>query len=208
MASRADLLEVLAHARQRGFLGPGDPADHLEHALGFVDVVEAVPGQVPDRVADLGTGGGVPGLVLALEWSASTLVLVESSLKRATWLTAVVAQLGLDARVEVSSRRAEDLAHAPDRRESFDLVTARSFAAPAVTAEIACGLVAVGGLLVVSEPPEPTERWPEDALAQLGLGPAEVRRVRGAGYACMRKVDPAPSNLPRLRGRAAKTPLW
>jgi 16S rRNA (guanine527-N7)-methyltransferase len=208
MASRADLLEVLAHARRRGFLGPGDPADHLEHAFGFVDVVEAVSGQAPDRIADLGTGGGVPGLVLALEWTGSTLVLVDSSLKRAIWLTGAVADLGLTSRVEVCSRRAEELAHEPDRRESFDLVTARSFAAPAVTAEIASGLLAVGGLLVVSEPPEPVERWPEGALARLGLGPAATHRARGAGFACMRKVDAAPANLPRLRGRAAKTPLW
>jgi len=208
MASRAELLEVLAHARRRGFLGPGDPADHLEHALGFVEVVEAVSDRVPDRVADLGTGGGVPGLVLALQWTGSTLVLVESSVKRASWLTGAVADLGLEPRVEVCRRRAEELAHEPGRRESFDLVTARSFAAPAVTAEIASGLVAVGGLLVVSEPPTQVERWPRGPLGDLGLGRAEVHRARGAGYACMRKLAAVPAKRPRLRGRAAKTPLW
>ena len=52
-----------------------------------------------------------------------------------------------------SNGRAEDWAHEPELRETFDLVTARSFARPAVTAEIACGFLKVGGLLVVSEPP-------------------------------------------------------
>ena len=56
------------------------------------------------------------------------------------------------------------------RRESFDLVTARSFARPAVTAEIGAGLARPGGMMVVSEPPTGEARWPEAALADLGYG--------------------------------------
>ena len=61
-------------------------------------------------------------------------------------------------------------------REHFEVVTARSFAGPAVTAEIAAGFVAVGGVLVVSEPPDPDCR----TLARGGPGRAGVR-TRGAG---------------------------
>jgi 16S rRNA (guanine527-N7)-methyltransferase len=207
VTARADLLEVLRRARDRGFLGPGDPAEHLDHARGFADLATARAG-VPERVADLGTGGGVPGLVLAVEWPVASFVLVESSVRRADWLAAAVSSLDLGGRVEVSSARAEDLAHDPRRRESFDLVTARSFAAPAVTAEIGTGLVAVGGMLVVSEPPESVDRWPEPELAELGLAPADTGVARGAHFACLRKVEPAPEAIPRRRGRAAKRPLW
>jgi 16S rRNA (guanine527-N7)-methyltransferase len=206
VAVRADLLEVLGRARDRGFLGPGDPAQHLDHARGFVEV--AARAGTPRRVADLGSGGGVPGLVLAVEWPAATVLLVESKAKRAAWLAEAVSSLGLGRRVEVCSVRAEELAHDPSRRETFDLVTARSFAAPPVTAEIGAGFVAVGGILVVSEPPESEDRWPEPELARLGLGRAVVRVARDAHFACMSKVGPAPERVPRRRGRAAKQPLW
>jgi len=207
VAARADLLEVLDRARDRGFLGPGDPAEHLDHALGFAESATAER-VAPERVADLGTGGGVPGLVLAIEWPAARFVLVESSVKRSAWLSDAVSDLGLGDRVEVCSDRAEDLAHDPARRESFDLVTARSFAAPPVTAEIGAGFVAVGGILLVSEPPVSDGRWAESELAGLGFGPAKPRTARGAHFACMGKVRPAPDAVPRRRGRAAKRPLW
>jgi 16S rRNA (guanine527-N7)-methyltransferase len=208
MASGADLLEVLSRAREQGFLGPGDPADHLEHALGFVEVVETLRGAPPARVADLGTGGGVPGLVLAREWPASAVSLIESSVRRVEWLSAAVETLGLAARVEICPVRAEDLAHDPAYREGFDLVTARGFAAPAATAEIAAGLVAVGGWLVVSEPPAPADRWPEAAVRGLGFDPAVATTARGAHFACLHKARPVAPTVPRRRGRATKRPLW
>jgi 16S rRNA (guanine527-N7)-methyltransferase len=201
-----DLLEVLGRARDRGFLGPGDPAEHLDHARGFVEV--ATRSGTPGRVADLGSGGGVPGLVLAVELPAATVVLVESKVSRASWLTAAASRLGLGDRVEVRSARAEELAHDPGLRETFDLVTARSFGAPPVTAEIGAGFVTVGGALVVSEPPASEDRWPERELAGLGFGPAELSRARGAHFACIRKVRPVPEGSPRRRGRATKRPLW
>ena len=58
------LLEILIEAQSLGFLGPGDPASHISHALGFADAALVGAG-APSRFADLGTGGGVPGLVLA-----------------------------------------------------------------------------------------------------------------------------------------------
>jgi 16S rRNA (guanine527-N7)-methyltransferase len=150
----------------------------------------------------------VPGLVLAVELPGATVVLVESKVSRATWLTDAASRLGLGDRVEVCSVRAEELAHDPSRRETFDLVTARSFGAPPVTAEIGAGLVAVGGLLVVSEPPTSEDRWPDPELAGLGFGPAELSRARGAHFVRIVKVRRAPEWSPRRRGRATKRPLW
>jgi len=204
---RAHLIEVLTRARDRGFLGPGDPADHRDHALGFAEAAEAVLERSPLSVADLGTGGGVPGLVLATVWPGAEIALIESSVRRADALREWVGELHFTDRVEVVDLRAEDYAH-EDRREDFDLVAARSFAAPAVTAEIGTGLARVGGLLVVSEPPDPQDRWPADRLAGLGLAPARPVVARGAHYACLRKVRAADPGTPRRRGRAGKRPLW
>jgi 16S rRNA (guanine527-N7)-methyltransferase len=122
---------------------------------------------------------------------------------------ASVRDLGLEARVRVVEGRAERLGHDPELRERFDLVTARSFARPAVTAEVATGFVRAGGLVVVSEPPDPApERWPASSLEALGFGPAIAVEAQGAHYACIPKTAPAPAEMPRPVGRAGKRPLW
>jgi 16S rRNA (guanine527-N7)-methyltransferase len=206
----AHLLRILASAQAQGFLGPGDPADHLRHARGFAQATGSHLLQgAPVRFADLGTGGGVPGLVLAACWPTATAELVESSSRRCAALSTWVHELGMQDRVRVLNGRAEVLAHDPTIREQCDLTTARSFARPCVTAEVASGFVRVGGLIVVSEPPEPeASRWPADALALLGLGPAAVMVAEGAHYACLRKVRPAAPSQPRQGGGARKRPLW
>jgi 16S rRNA (guanine527-N7)-methyltransferase len=207
--SEAELLDVLVRAQSLRFLGPGDPADHLSHALGFRDAVVAHVGGEPDRFCDLGTGGGVPGLVLAAVWPESHGALVESAARRCAALEGWSRDLGIQDRVEVLHGRAEFWAHEDGYRESFQVVTARSFARPGITAEMAAGLVRVGGALVVSDPPDaPAERWPEAALANLGFGPAEPRVERSVHFSCVDKVHPADPTIPRSEGKPAKRPLW
>jgi 16S rRNA (guanine527-N7)-methyltransferase len=203
------LLEVLLAAQARGFLGPGDVAVHLAHARGFADAALTQLAGPPDRFADLGTGGGVPGLVLAVCWPEARATLVESAARRCAALSASIHELGLEDRVQVAEGRAERLGHDPELRERFDLVTARSFARPAVTAEVATAFVRTGGLVVVSEPPQPSpERWPSAGLEGLGFGPAAAVVAQGAHYACIPKLRQAPADMPRAVGRAGKRPLW
>ena len=208
MDSEAQLLEVLLDAQAQGFLGPGDPASHLSHALGFADAALTC-GPPPERFADLGTGGGVPGLVLAALWPESNAGLIESSARRCTALRTWIEQLGLGDRVEVLEGRADSWARNPSRRETFDLVTARSFARPGITGEIAAGLVRIGGILVVSEPPTGSEdRWPKDLVGQLGFAPAVPVLARDAHYACLRKTLAAADKVPRQAARLRKRPLF
>jgi 16S rRNA (guanine527-N7)-methyltransferase len=201
------LLEILTEAQALGFLGPGDPASHISHALGFADAA-LVRGGAPGRFADLGTGGGVPGLVLAECWPEAEVAFIESSVRRSRALASWVETLDLGDRVQVLEGRAEDWARNAECRETFDLVTARSFARPGITAEIGCGLVRVGGQLVVSEPPVGEGRWPTAPLSDLGFAPAEAVEARGAHYACLLKIAPAGSDVPRRAGRPGKRPLW
>jgi 16S rRNA (guanine527-N7)-methyltransferase len=202
------LLETLERARQLGFLGPGPVTAHLSHALGFVEVI-AASGISTARLLDLGTGGGVPGLALADRFPRAGVVLLEASQRRAEFLRLAVAELGWTGRVEVLRQRAEEAAHRADYRESFTVVTARSFAGPAATAEIAAGLLAVGGHLVVSEPPQTSaERWPSQQLAALGLGAAEPRAAAAAHFVVITKVAPVQSDVPRGTGRPTKRPRW
>jgi len=197
------LLAILDEARAWGFLGPGPVTDHVVHADGFAAALATAPA----RALDLGSGGGVPGLVLAERWPATTWVLLDSQDRRTAFLEQAVARLGWADRVRVVRARAEEAGHDGDLRGSFDLVTARSFGPPAVTAECAAPFLRVGGSLLVSEPPEAIPRWPDEGLARLGLelvgvgaAPARVARLR--------QVTSCPPTYPRGVGRPAKRPLF
>ncbi len=202
------LLDVLAQARQLGFVGPGDLAPHVDHSLGFL---AAVP-HPPATALDLGSGGGLPGLVLVLAWPTTTWVLVDASARRTAFLAEAVEQLGVGDRVEVLRGRAETLAQEARWRASQELVVARSFGPPAVVAECAAGFLAVGGRLVVSEPPDPApaDRWPATGLALLGQRPAAaVTRPDHAGhFQVVEQVEPCPPQFPRRDGVPAKRPLF
>jgi 16S rRNA (guanine527-N7)-methyltransferase len=204
-----ELRQILLESRDLGFLGPGPIDAHLEHAWGFVEAAEGALGHAPTTFLDLGTGGGVPGLVLALAWPGALGVFVESATRRAAALQEWMARLRLTARTELLPQRAETVGRDPTRRERAELVTARSFAPPPVTAEIAAALVALGGALVVSEPPEANDaRWPSAELATLGFAPAVLVVARDSHFVVLRKTGAAPPTAPRAVGRPAKRPLW
>lgn len=197
------MLAVLARARQAGFLGPAELREQVAHAEGFLPADAC-----PVRAVDLGSGGGLPGLVLALRFPCSTWVLLDASQRRTAQLTEAVATLGLAGRVAVHRARAEEAGRDPLVRGTADLVVARSFGSPAVTAECAAPLLVVGGRLVVSEPPAgAARRWPADALAPLGLVPGSRRRDR-FGYQELRQVEACPARFPRRVGIPAKRPLF
>ena len=165
---------------------------------------------VPEgRSLDLGSGGGVPGLVLAKARPHAEWVLLDASARRTAFLVRAVAALGLAPRVQVVTGRAEELARREDHRASYQLVVARSFAGPAVVAECAAPLLTVGGTLVVSEPPDRQggARWPEDGLHPLGLQLA-VTTSTPPQFVRLRQVQRCPERFPRRVGIPTKRPLW
>lgn len=201
------LVEMLETARRRGLLGPGPVETHIGHALGFA---EAAGGPPPGLALDLGSGGGVPGLVLAVEWPGSEWVLLDGRARSAEFLTEALARLELGNRVRVCEARAEVAAHDGGLRGSFHLVVARGLGSPAVTAECGAGFLAAGGQLVVSEPPGSTgSRWLRGSLAALGLGGARVvESAAGYRYAVLRQEGACPPAYPRRVGVPGKRPLF
>lgn len=195
--------EVLNRAREEGFLGPRPVEAHIRHAHGFAAGVDAPPA----LAVDLGSGGGVPGLALAVLWPASRWVLVDASSRRVAHLRWAVDQLDLQDRVVVRHDRAELIGRGA-LRGRCDLVTARSFAGPGITAECAAPLLCVGGVLVVSEPPEETPRWEPAGLTELGLAAPRRYRAEDAWYVAMRLERLASDRYPRRVGIPAKRPLF
>ena len=195
------LVAELERARHLGFLGPGPVEDHIRHAAGFLAALESVSG----TVIDLGSGGGVPGLVVGLARPDLRLVLVEATAKRCRFLESACHRLALPA--EVIEARAEHLGRGA-RRGTADAVIARSFGTPGVTVECGAPLLRVGGCLVVSEPPEPApERWPTAPLAALGLE-VDPRPRTSPAVQVLRQLRLCPDRYPRRVGVPAKRPLF
>lgn len=176
---------------------------HVERALDLATSVEAPPA----KALDLGTGGGVPGLPLALLWKQTEWTLVEGGATRAAFLEEVVGELGLAGRVSVLPERAE-VAGRSMLRGGVDLVVARGFAGPAVTAECSAPFLRPGGRLVVAEPPggEPG-RWSEDGLALLGMQRGRAESAPTA-YQVIEQSSLCPERFPRRVGIPAKRPLF
>jgi 16S rRNA (guanine527-N7)-methyltransferase len=196
---------VLEEARRRGFLGPGPVEDHEHHALAMA----AFAGVPSGPVLDLGSGGGVPGLVLAWCWPEVEVVLLDAMHRRSGFLRGALAGLDLADRVRVVEGRAEVLARDLTLREAFELVVARGFGPPAVTAECGVGFLRPAGRLVVSEPPAGSaRRWPEAGIATLGLVTGRSGRVGEASFVELRRAGTRDVRWPRRTGVPGKRPLW
>ena len=158
------LLAALATIQDRGAIGERSLPDAVVHAEQFVAAIPAGA----ESLVDLGSGGGLPGLVIAVRRPELAMVLVERRATRADLLRRAVASLDLGDRVQVFAGDVKDIAST--RAGTADVVTARSFAAPPITAQWAGVLLRVGGVLVVSEPPvDDAARWPSALLTACGL---------------------------------------
>lgn len=171
-----DLRRLLGEIQRRGAIGPVDLDAAICHADDFVGALPAGP----HSVIDLGSGGGLPGLVIAVRRPDVTLLLVERRAKRADLLRYAVRALGLDHHVSVTEVDATRLG--PTLDTPADVVTARSFGAPQVLMPIAASLLRSGGVLVVSEPPDRQSRWDSSELLTWGFEELDhvggVRRLR------------------------------
>ena len=190
------LTGVLEEAAALGFLGPGPVEDHLRLAQGFVPRLRPT-----SRVLDLGTGGGVPGLVVAALQPDLEVVLVDARTNRTDFLMRAVGRLGWAGRVVVVAARAEDLGRDARWRGRVPAVVARSFGSPSATAECAAPLLALGGQLLVSEPPAPVAgRWSAEGLGLVGL---QADGPDGDAVASFTQVSPCPTRFPRRRRQPA-----
>ena len=157
-----ELIDTLREAQRVGALGDRPIREVVEHARAFVRALDDVHG----TVVDIGTGGGIPGLVLALDRPDMLVVLVDRREKRTDLVRRAVRRLRLEARVEVRTADVEQLTLAAP--STFDAAVARGFGPPDRTLRLAVALVRTGGAVVISDPPS-GDRWPDALLSELGV---------------------------------------
>ena len=167
------LVDALLDAQRLGFLGSRPIPEVIEHARGFVRALRARENdRVIESVLDLGSGGGVPGLIIAHDLPAVHLTLLDRRAKRTDALERLVRRLGWQDRITVACT--DVTTFVPD--DPFDAVVARGFGPPEFTLTQAARLVRAGGPIVISEPPG-VDRWDDQLLAELGLRRVEAPTV-------------------------------
>jgi len=172
---------------------------HVEDALTAADLVAADA----RTLVDVGSGGGSPGIPLALELGLDA-TLIEATRPKAAFLRRVAAEIGLEA--HVVHARSEEYARG-EGRDRFDLAVARALAPPPVALELCLPLVRPGGRLIVWTGDIETASL-DGAAAALAAEVVDVHRVDHARLlVVVGKVGPTPERFPRRPGMAGKRPL-
>lgn len=185
---------------------------HLLDSLAALPLMDAM---APRQVIDLGSGGGIPGLPLALARPDVQWTLVDSVGKKAAILAEFAAALGL-RNVVVVADRAEALGREAAHRERHDLVTARACAALPVLAELALPLLATGGSLLAWKGPlaedDDEVRRGRAAIGQLGGGTLRIvdpgiTALGGHRFVVVPKLRSTEARFPRRPGEPGRRPL-
>jgi 16S rRNA (guanine527-N7)-methyltransferase len=190
---------------------------HIADSLWAAAVVaEALPEAINNRpMLDVGSGGGMPGLVWGILWPGAPLSLLEARRRRAEWLSAACASLGLK-NTQVLTARAESAGQEPDQREQYGLVTARALARLATLLELTLPLTRIGGHVAAIKSADCLEevREAEFALNELGSDHEKIEFLpyrRSDGKQCVvlliPKLRATPAAYPRREGVPARHPL-
>ncbi|MDW7655602.1 MAG: 16S rRNA (guanine(527)-N(7))-methyltransferase RsmG [Bacillota bacterium] len=191
----------------------------IKHLLDSLTVLplldETASGQQGGTLSlvDVGTGAGVPGLLLKIMRPDWHCILMDALAKRLRFLDAVIAQLGLE-QITTWHGRAEDAGRLPAMRDRHALVVARAVAPLHVLAELCLPLVRVNGRFVAMKG-NPDSEWPQagravrllggelESLQQFTLPGTDMQR----SLFCIRKRQPTPAIYPRKAGKPEKQPL-
>ena len=170
------LLETLRLAQRLGFFGAAPIEAAVEHAHAYVTALGEL--RPRSRIVDLGSGGGLPGLVLAEAFPDCSVLLIDRRTKRTDFLERAVRRLGLE-NTRVRAGDVDDLAREVRQgaQAGFSVVTARGFGPPELTLRSAAALLAGPGVVVISEPPS-GDRWDPELVAELGFSTERAGSVR------------------------------
>jgi 16S rRNA (guanine527-N7)-methyltransferase len=184
---------------------------HILDSLACLLAWDPSPGQ---KLIDVGTGAGLPGIPLKIARPELEVSLLDSMVKKTAWVRQICDKLGLQG-TDCVTARAEELGWSLAHREQHYLVVARAVAPMSVLAELCLPLVRPGGLWVAMKGPRVHDELSEAAHAVAVLG-GELERVQklelpaNAGRRALvvvRKASPTPSRYPRRPGVPQRRPL-
>ncbi len=207
----ADVLQILETDEHAPTAIRGEEELARKHLADSLAALELTSVRAAERIADLGSGAGFPGVALAIAVPSAEVCLIESQRRKCEFLERVCAAAGV-ANARVIWTRAEEW------REGFsrhDLVVARALAAQPVVLEYAAPLLRLGGSLVDwrGKRARGEEKAAESAAGELGLRRVEIRRVapfegaRDHHLHVFMKAAETPERFPRRAGMAHKRPL-
>ena len=211
--SLAELVSMLA-AERGAPSAVRDPSEawrvHVADSLAGLEFPEL---RSAERVADVGSGAGLPGLVLAAALPDASVDLIESVGRKCAFIERVASRAAI-ANVRVVCERSETWALG-EGREAYDAATARAVGRLSTLAELASPLLSDAAALVAwkgrRDPDEEDELG--RAAARLAMEPVEIRWVgpyagsRNRHLHLLRKSGPTPDELPRRPGIAKKRPF-
>ena len=190
------------------------PADvATAHVVDSLTALPVLRERMVERFVDVGSGGGFPGVPLAIAMPAARVVLMDSVGKKVRFLDTVADAVGLHERVDTYTGRAEALAADPDQRERWPAVTARAVASLPELAELAFPLLEPGGILIAWKRGDIDAELAAAgrAVHALGGGMLETRAVAaralpGHCLVVIRKDGPTPNRYPRETAQRRRSP--
>jgi 16S rRNA (guanine527-N7)-methyltransferase len=197
-----------------GIKSPSEAWDrHIADALTLLAPISELASEIEGargartRLIDVGSGGGVPGIPLAIALPALKVRLVESTQKKCAFLEWTARRLGL-RNVAVTCERAERTGTS-DLRESFDIATARALGPLSVVCELTLPLVRVGGLALLVKGAKADEELDaaKRAIALLGAAHAGTLETPTGRIVVLEKRAPTPRTYPRREGEPKRAPL-
>ncbi|MCD6427830.1 MAG: 16S rRNA (guanine(527)-N(7))-methyltransferase RsmG [Caldisericaceae bacterium] len=182
----------------------GDRETALKHFLDSLAASLAVKFD-KQRVIDIGTGAGFPGVPLKIAFPSINLTLLDSKEKKAAFVTMLLRRLEFDSEVRIIVARGEDIGKDSEFRGMFDVSTMRGVSKIPINAEIGLPLVKIGGKVILWKGKKDVDKLNkyEEFIDKLGgrvskVIPYNLGDIPGERYLLvLEKVRETPSKYPR-----------
>ena len=189
----------------------------VKHIADSLKIAKYIPKNA--KILDVGCGGGFPSLPLAIARPDISVTSLDSTEKKVKYVGETAKLLGISSHTPLYGR-AEELAHDPALRESFDIVTARAVASLPVLCELCLPFVKIGGAFVAMKSGDVEEELAASAagIKKLGATPFAVHAFslvshengvtpEGRTVLIANKLSPSPAAYPRAYAKIKKNPL-
>ena len=181
----------------------------LKHYADSLSIINEPEYQEAETIIDIGTGGGFPGIPLAIMSPEKKYVLLDSLEKRLKIIDGLCQHLGIE-NVKTLHERAEDAGRNPEYREQFDLCVSRAVADLAVLSEYCLPFVKADGSFIAYKGKEIEEELMRSEKSIKLLG-GETDRITGSitdqQLVIIKKTKPTPLKYPRKPGEPKKKPF-